>query len=190
MRSLSTEFQPMTPATSPFPRPVIGIIAYSGAGKTTLLTHLLPLLGARGLRTGLVKHAHHGFDPDIPGKDSYRLRKAGAVQTLVASPRRWALFTEAAEEREPHLDELLAQLDPDLLDLVLVEGFRGEAVPKIEVHRPDLGHPPLFPDRPDIIAVACDAPPHADPGQRPLLDLNDPEAVAGFLVQAVEHARR
>ncbi|HKL77350.1 MAG TPA: molybdopterin-guanine dinucleotide biosynthesis protein MobB, partial [Gammaproteobacteria bacterium] len=96
----------------------------------------------------------------------------------------------AAEEHEPHLDELLAQLDPNLLDLVLVEGFRGEAVPKIEVHRPDLGHPPLFPDRPDIIAVACDTPPHVDPGQRSLLDLNNPEAVAGFLVQAVEHARR
>lgn len=162
--------------------PVLGIVAYSGAGKTTLLTQVLPLLRENGLRVGLVKHAHHGFDPDVPGKDSYRLRKAGAVQTLVASRRRHALITELPEEREPELEELLAELDPERLDLVLVEGFRGETIPKIEVHRPGLGQPPLFPERPEIRAVACDAPPRTDPGPLPLLDLNRPEAVAEFIL--------
>jgi molybdopterin-guanine dinucleotide biosynthesis protein MobB len=149
------------------------------------LTQVLPLLRENGLRVGLVKHAHHGFDPDIPGKDSYRLRKAGAIQTLVASRRRRALITELAEEREPELEELLAELDPNRLDLVLVEGFRGEAIPKIEVHRPDLGQPALFPQRPEIRAVACDGPPGTDPGSRPLLDLNRPEAVAEFILELV-----
>ena len=169
--------------------PVLGIVAYSGAGKTTLLTRVLPVLREKGLRVGLVKHAHHGFDPDVPGKDSYRLRKAGAVQTLVASRHRQALITERPGEREPELSDLLPQLDPALLDLVLVEGFRGETVPKIEVHRPALGHPPLYPDRPEVVAVACDATPHPDPGGRTLLDLNRPEEVAGFIADLVEQGR-
>ena len=168
-------------ADAPEQLPVIGFIAFSGTGKTTLLTALIPVLREMGIRVGLIKHAHHGFDPDVPGKDSYRLRKAGAVQTLVASPRRQALFTELEEDREPGLPELLARLDPGRLDLVLVEGFRGEAVPKIEVHRPGLGHPPLFPETPNVIAVASDAALPASAGDLPVLDLNRPETVAAFI---------
>ncbi len=167
--------------------PVIGFAAYSGTGKTTLLTRIIPALRTQGLRVGLVKHAHHGFDPDIPGKDSYRLRKAGAAQTLVASPRRQALFTENESPREPVLEDLLAQLDPARLDLVLVEGFRGEAIPKIELHRAGLGHPWLFPEIPNIIAVATDGPLATETPHPPLLDLNRPDEVAGFVMDRWQH---
>lgn len=170
----------MPPATLP----IIGFAAYSGTGKTTLLTSIIPALREKGLRVGLVKHAHHGFDPDVPGKDSYRLRKSGAVQTLVASPLRQALFTENEAPREPVLADLLTQLDPARLDLVLVEGFRGEGIPKVELHRPSLGHPLLFPEVPNIIAVAADGPLETTASPPPLLDLNRPEAVAAFV-----HAR-
>lgn len=163
--------------------PVLGFVAYSGTGKTTLLTRILPELRKLGLRPALLKHAHHGFDPDVPGKDSYRLRQAGAVQTLVASPRRQALVTELSEETEPRLTELLGQLDPQRVDLVLVEGFRGETIPKIEVHRPGLGHPPRFPEIPNIIALACDDTPAVDTGGLALLDLNQPGAIATFIVE-------
>jgi len=161
--------------------PVIGFVAFSGTGKTTLLTRLIPALGDLGVRVGLIKHAHHGFDPDVPGKDSYRLRQAGAVQTLVASPRRQALITELPEDRTPRLDELLDQLDPRCLDLVLVEGFRGEEVPKIEVHRPSLGHPPRFRDLTNIVAIASDAPLTETAGGVAVLDLNRPDAIAAFI---------
>ncbi|MFP4560461.1 MAG: molybdopterin-guanine dinucleotide biosynthesis protein B [Thiohalorhabdus sp.] len=167
---------------APFPKPVLGFVAYSGSGKTTLLTRLLPLLQDEGLRPGLIKHAHHGFDPDVPGKDSYRLRKAGAAQTLVSSPWRWALFTEEPEEREPALPELLTRLDPNRLDLVLVEGYRGEHIPKIEVHRPEMEQPLLAPDLDGVIAVATNAPPRVDTGGAALLDLDRPESVAGFIL--------
>lgn len=161
--------------------PVLGFIAYSGTGKTTLLTQLIPALGELGIRVGLVKHAHHGFDPDVPGKDSYRLRQAGAVQTLVASPRRQALITELSEEKEPELRELLAELDPRRLDMVLVEGFRGEAIPKIEVHRPSLGQPLRCGEIPNIIAVASNTQPADDTAGLPVLDLNRPDAIAAFI---------
>ncbi|MFA9460772.1 molybdopterin-guanine dinucleotide biosynthesis protein B [Thiohalorhabdus methylotrophus] len=172
-----------------FPKPVLGFVAYSGTGKTTLLTRLIPLLREAGLRVGLVKHAHHGFDPDIPGKDSYRLRKAGAAQTLVASPRRWALFTEEPEEGEAPLAAMLERLDPGRLDLVLVEGFRGEDIPKIEVHRPALGQPALYPELEGIIAVALDAPPELDFGNLPLLDINRPETVAACIQVEMREGR-
>ncbi|MFL6712642.1 MAG: molybdopterin-guanine dinucleotide biosynthesis protein B, partial [Sulfurifustis sp.] len=112
--------------------PILGIAAYSGTGKTTLLRKILPQLRGRGLRVAVVKHAHHSFDTDVPGKDSYELRKAGAVQMLVASRHRWALITETGDANEPRLDELLGQLDQSNLDLILVEGFKAEAFPKIE----------------------------------------------------------
>ena len=133
--------------------PVLGFAAYSGTGKTTLLTNLIPLLRESGLRIGLVKHAHHSFEPDQPGKDSYELRKAGASQVLVASYRIWALFCEQGEGDDPVLARLLEKLDAEDLDLILVEGFKHEAIPKIELHRPCLGFAPIYPDDPNVIAV-------------------------------------
>lgn len=160
--------------------PVLGFAAYSGAGKTTLLVKLLALFQARGLRVGVIKHAHHDFDVDHPGKDSYELRKAGAGRVLVASRRRWALMVENEPPAEPRLDDLLGRLDQSVLDLVLVEGFRHETFPKIELHRPSLGHPALYTDDASIIAVACDAPlPVAT--RLPVLDINRPEQIADFI---------
>lgn len=160
---------------------LLGFCAYgSGCGKTTLLTKLIPELMARGLRVSLIKHAHHSFDIDHPGKDSYRLREAGAVQTLLGSSKRWALMTELPEAQEPSLEKLVAQLDPDLADLALVEGFKQAAIPKIEVHRPSLSYPLLADNDPHIIAVATDGPVITT---LPLLDLNKAEEVADFVLQ-------
>ena len=164
--------------------PLLGFAAYSGTGKTTLLRRLLPLLKAHGLRVGVVKHAHHGFDTDIPGKDSYELRKAGAAQMLVASRRRWALVTETANAREPRLEDALRHLDQASLDLILIEGFKAEAFPKIELHRPSLGHPLLCQADRSIIAVASDAPLAIDPGI-PQLDLNRPQEIAEFMLRVL-----
>jgi len=165
-----------------YPLPVLGICAFSGTGKTTLLTHVLPILRMAGLRIALVKHAHHAFDIDHPGKDSYQLREAGASQVLVASRKRMALMREFETERgEPVLDECLAALDPGAADLVIVEGFKHAAMPKLELHRPSLGHALLCASDPHVVAVATDAP-IALPRALPLLDLNDPEAVAEFIL--------
>jgi len=163
------------------PIPVIGFAAYSGTGKTTLLRCLIPVLRAAGVRVGVVKHAHHDFDIDVPGKDSYELRKAGAGEVLVASGRRWALMVETEDRGDPDLGSLLARLDCASLDLVLVEGFKHEAIPKIELCRPSLGRPLLFPDDPHIIAVASDAP-LARSIDLPMLDLNDATSVSDFLL--------
>jgi molybdopterin-guanine dinucleotide biosynthesis protein MobB len=160
--------------------PVLGFAALSGTGKTTLLVRLLPLLTGRGLRVGVIKHAHHRFDIDQPGKDSYELRKAGAAQMLVASDLRWALMVENQEPEEPRLADLIARLDPSMLDLILVEGFKHEAFPKIEVYRPSLGHSPLFTHDETIIAVATDAPLEPEP-RIPVLDLNDAEQITDFI---------
>lgn len=163
-------------------KPVIGFAAFSGTGKTTLLQALIPLLRARGLRLGLLKHAHHDFDIDRPGKDSYQLRKAGAGQVLIASARRWALMVETAErEGDPDLNEMLAHLDQDALDLILVEGFKRVPFPKIELHRPTLATPLLCLTDPSIIAVASDAP--VPEARVPLLDLNHPGAIAEFILR-------
>lgn len=161
--------------------PVVGFAAYSGTGKTTLLTRVIPELTARRLRVGLVKHAHHEFDIDHPGKDSYRLRKAGASQVLLGSSQRWALMVEHGTRGDRPLEDHLRLLQLDELDLVLVEGFKTAAIPKIEVHRPGLGNPPLFPDDPHVIAVATDEP-AAVHTQLPLLALDDARAVAGFII--------
>jgi len=161
-------------------KPVLGFAAFSGTGKTTLLRQLIPLLAQRDVRVALIKHAHHDFDIDKPGKDSYELRRAGAAQVLIASDRRRALLTEHVPPRILPLDELVAQLDLAAVDLVLVEGFRQSAFPKIELQRPSLNRPPLWPDDPDIIAVAADAPLAA--GDLPVLDLNDPAAVSAFII--------
>lgn len=160
--------------------PVLGFAAFSGTGKTTLLTQIIPLLRAEGIRVGLIKHAHHDFDIDKPGKDSYELRKAGAAQVLVASSQRWALMVETANQPEAQLDELLSRLDQTALDLILVEGFRHVSFTKIELHRPALGHPLLCVTDNSIIAVASDAPLEL-PRQLPLLDINNPAAIARFI---------
>jgi molybdopterin molybdotransferase len=162
------------------PKPVLGFAAFSGTGKTTLLEKLIPLLTAKNIRIGMVKHAHHEFDIDKPGKDSYRLRKAGAGQILIASSQRQALMTENVTLEEPRLDELISRLDLDNIDLVLVEGFKHVPFPKIELHRKALGKKLLHPGDPDIIAVASD---HlTDCGELPALDINDTAAIAAFVI--------
>lgn len=156
---------------------VIGIVGWSGSGKTTLIEALLPLLRARNLSVSTVKHAHHGFDMDRPGKDTYRLREAGAREVLVASGKRWALLHEVDGD-EPSLPELLTRLAP--VDLVLVEGFKTHPFAKLEVHRPVLGKPPIWPDQPGIAAIAADTP---LPGcGRTVLALNDAAAVANWML--------
>ncbi len=161
------------------PTPVIGFAAFSGTGKTTLLSRLIPMLRKRGLRLGLIKHGHHGFEIDKPGKDSYVLRQAGAVQMLVASARRTVLMSE--HSAVPTLAELVERVDRDGLDLILIEGFKHQPIPKIELHRPCLGHPLLCLEDRFVIAVAADAPLPAEVAV-PVLDLNDPLGVADFIL--------
>lgn len=160
--------------------PVLGFAAFSGTGKTTLLKQLIPLLAASGVRVGVIKHAHHDFDIDKPGKDSYELRRAGAGQVLVASDRRRALMTENDVIADPQLDALVGQLDPAGIDMVLVEGFKHVPYPRIELHRQALGKPRLYPEDDNIIAVATDAP--LAECDLPVLDLNDAAEIADFVV--------
>jgi molybdopterin-guanine dinucleotide biosynthesis protein MobB len=155
-----------------------GLAGWSGSGKTTLVRALIPALVARGVRVSTVKHAHHDFDVDQPGKDSYEHRQAGAGEVLVSSAKRWALMHEHRGEPEPTLDELLAKLGP--CDLVLVEGFKGETHPKLEVHRPSVGKPRLAGEVPGVVAVASDE--ALDAGGLPLLDLSDVAAIADFIL--------
>lgn len=162
--------------------PLLGFAAYSGTGKTTLLLKLLPLFKAHGLRVGIIKHAHHDFDIDHPGKDSYVLRKAGAAQMLIASRQRWALMVENAAAQEPRLTQLLAHLDQDKLDLILVEGFKHEPIAKIELHRSGLSHSLLFPGDATIIAIASDVPiVHERDITR--LDINNAPTIANFIIE-------
>jgi molybdopterin-guanine dinucleotide biosynthesis protein B len=163
---------------------VLGIVGWSGSGKTTLLTAVLPLLHVAGLRVSTIKHTHDDFDMDRPGKDSFRHRQAGAREVLVASARRWALLHEI-EGPEPDLPALLGKLDP--VDLVLVEGYKSHAFPKVEVHRRSLGKPPIWPGVPEIIAVASDSAPEIGP--RTLLPLNEPEIVARWIIQSMSRFR-
>lgn len=162
---------------------VLGIVGWSGSGKTTLLTALLPCLIARGVTVSTVKHVHHGFDIDRPGKDSFRHRAAGAREVLISGAERWALLHEVAGA-EPGLEELLARLSP--VDLVLVEGFKTHPFAKLEVHRPALGKAPIWPGDGDIRAVASDAALPACP--RPVLALNDPAAVAAWVLAEIGRA--
>ena len=164
--------------------PIVGFAAYSGTGKTTLLKKLLPILKARGVRVGMVKHAHHSFDVDQPGKDSYELRKAGAAQMLIASRSRWALMVERPRDKEPQLDEVLLELDQAALDLILVEGFKREQFPKIELRRAGLKGKPFFPQDDNIVAVAIDDASALDT-DLPMLDLNHPEEIADFIIDRV-----
>ena len=159
---------------------VFGIAGYSGSGKTTLIEQLIPRLTARGLRVSVIKHAHHSFDIDRPGKDSYRHREAGASEVMLTGAQRWALLHELRDEAEPSLEEYLRHFSP--CDLVLVEGFKYEAVPKLEVHRPANGKPPLWPENEHVVAVASDEPVKT---HLPVLDLNDVEAIACFVVDTL-----
>ena len=167
-----------------FTRPVLGFAAYSGTGKTTLLEKLLPLMKLQGLHVAMIKQTHHDFDIDEPGKDSYRLRKAGAEQMLIASDKRCTLITEFEQSREQDLDSLVDRLDLDDIDLVLVEGFRHLPFPKIELHRSCTAKPLIFRDDDSVIAIASDEP--MDTGGLPMLDINVPEEVMGFINRWLE----
>ena len=156
---------------------VIGIAGWSGAGKTTLLTRVIPRLNAHGLRVSTIKHAHHAFDIDQPGKDSHTHRMAGATEVLISSAYRFALIHELRGTSELALGALLAKLSP--VDLVLVEGFKRETHPKLEVHRAAVGKPLLAPDDPNVVAIASDGPVAA---RVPVVSLDDVEAVADMLV--------
>ncbi|UKA28014.1 bifunctional molybdopterin-guanine dinucleotide biosynthesis adaptor protein MobB/molybdopterin molybdotransferase MoeA [Photobacterium damselae] len=158
--------------------PLLGFAAFSGTGKTTLLEAMLPKLVEQGLRVAVIKHAHHNFDIDQEGKDSYRLRKAGASQMLISSRFRRALVTETPEV-EAELPHLIKQLDQSVLDLILVEGFKAISFPKIELHREEIGKPWLYPDDSNIIAVASDSKPETT---LPTLDINDLDAITSFVV--------
>ncbi|MBM4968167.1 bifunctional molybdopterin-guanine dinucleotide biosynthesis adaptor protein MobB/molybdopterin molybdotransferase MoeA [Vibrio parahaemolyticus] len=166
--------------------PILGFAAYSGTGKTTLLEALLPKLTEAGLRIGMLKHAHHNFDIDKPGKDSYRLRKAGASQMLIASRNRFALMTETPEA-EAEFEYLLTRFDEDKLDVVLVEGCKNIAFPKIELHREEVGKPWLYPHDENIIAIASDSA-ELD-SELPQMNINDLDAIAQFVLQYVQDAK-
>jgi len=156
---------------------VFGFAGWSGSGKTTLIEQLIPEFVRRGLTVSLIKHAHHDFDIDQPGKDSWRHRQAGASEVLITSAQRWALMHELRGEAECGLEAHLARLSP--CDLVLVEGFKREPIPKLEIHRPSVGKPLLFLDDPHVVAVASDA---ALSTALPLFDLNDVAGIADFIL--------
>jgi molybdopterin-guanine dinucleotide biosynthesis protein B len=157
---------------------IFGFAGFSGSGKTTLIEKLIPVFSARGLKTSVIKHAHHGFDVDRPGKDSYRHREAGCSEVLVTSSKRWALMHELRGAPEPSLDELVAKLSP--CDLVLVEGFKHEPIPKLEVHRgAEAGSGLLFPHDPYILAIATDIPLTT---RLPVFELEDAERIAEFVI--------
>lgn len=161
--------------------PMLGFSAWSGTGKTTLLRQIIPVLRARGLLVSVIKHAHHHFDLDFPGKDSYELRKSGADQTVICTANRMAIITEFSDPvEEPGLQEIVRMLDPNRADIVLVEGYKDIRFPKIELHRTELGKPYLYPNDDSIIALACDAETPAGI-EIPLLDINDVEAIANFI---------
>ncbi|MEQ1545368.1 molybdopterin-guanine dinucleotide biosynthesis protein B [Methyloglobulus sp.] len=162
--------------------PILGFAAFSGTGKTTLLTQLIPILTQDGLRVGLIKHSHHNFQIDQPGKDSFRLREAGASPVMLVSTHRRAIITEFQTNREPALDEQLLAFDQSELDLILVEGFKATQFPKIELHRSSLNKPLLYPNDPNIIAIATDTP-LVTPDSLVQLNLNQPELIAKFITQ-------
>ena len=159
---------------------IFGFAGYSGSGKTTLIEQLIPLFTRRGLTVSLIKHAHHAFDIDQPGKDSYRHRHAGCTEVLITSSRRWALMHELRGAPEPPLSEQVKHLSA--CDLLLVEGYKQERIPKLEVYRADVGEPLIHPYDEDIVAIASDAPVETALLQ---LDLNAPGPIARFILEHV-----
>ena len=160
---------------------IFGVTGWKNSGKTGLMERLITEFTARGLTVSSIKHAHHSFDIDHPGRDSYRHRDAGARQVLLASRNRWALMHELRDEDEPSLGDLLKQLSP--VDLVLIEGYKRDRHPKIEAHRKETGQPLIAPEDETIVAVASDKSVSVD---RPVLDLNDTAAIANFIAQHLE----
>jgi molybdopterin-guanine dinucleotide biosynthesis protein B len=157
---------------------IFGLAGWSGSGKTTLMTLLIPALVSRGITVSTLKHAHHSFDVDQPGKDSWRHRRAGAGEVMITSQNRWALMHELRGMPEPSLDELVARMSP--VDLLLIEGFKRHPHPKIEIYRPSLGKPALHPEDPFIVAVASDE--RLPRLALPLLPLSDVGAIASFIL--------
>ena len=157
---------------------IFGFAGYSGSGKTTLIEQLIPLVTARGYTVSLIKHAHHTFEVDQPGKDSFRHRKAGCTEVLVTSSRRWALMHELSGAPEPDLTDLVKRMSP--CDLLLVEGFKREPIPKLEVYRAEVGEPLIHPHDHNIVAIASDARLETT---LPQLDLNAPAAIAEFILK-------
>ncbi len=164
---------------------VFGITGWSGAGKTTLMKALIPNLTGRGLRVSTIKHAHHRFDVDKPGKDSYEHRAAGATEVMIGSANRWALMHELRDDPEPSLQELIARMSP--VDLLLIEGFKTEAHAKIEVYRESVGKPMLWKQDANIVAVASDG--DVDGLTLPRLDLSDIRAISDFILTETGLAR-
>jgi molybdopterin-guanine dinucleotide biosynthesis adapter protein len=161
---------------------IIGLAGWSGSGKTTLLAKIIPRLVARGLTVSTVKHAHHGFDVDTPGKDSHTHRVAGATEVLVASEKRWALMHELRDRPEPTIYVLLRQMSP--VDLVVIEGFKSAQHARIEVYRREVGKPPFHPENPHIAGIVSDTPfPKA---RCPVVDIDDVEAVVELVLAKAE----
>ena len=158
---------------------IIGLAGWSGSGKTTLITKLIPRLIARGVKVSTLKHAHHGFDLDQPGKDSFFHRAAGATEVVISSAKRWAILHELREEAEWDLGALVAKMSP--VDLVLVEGFKRDAFPKLEIHRAANGKPLIHPQDPHVVGLATDV---VLPGVKiPVIDLNNVELIGDFLLK-------
>lgn len=168
----------MSTQSSSGPKHIIGMIGWSGSGKTTLLSELIPALGTRGYSVSTMKHTHHDFDMDQPGKDSYRHREAGAREVLLTSKKRWALLHELRDEPEVEMDGLIAKMAP--VDILLIEGFKSHRYPKIEVNRPSRGKKLLCKTDDSVVALATDE--EVDDVDVPLIDLNNVEAVADFIV--------
>lgn len=162
-------------------RPVLGVMGRSGSGKTTLLEYLIAQLAERGLQVNLIKHSHHDIELEPPHKDSARLRRAGAAEVMVSSPYRFSIVRELRGAPEPSLEEQLARLSP--ADLTLLEGFKSYPIPKLEVYRPAVGKPPVYPEDPHVLAVASDAPAPVDlPAGITWLDLRQPDQVLNWLL--------
>ena len=165
-----------------YPVPIIGFCAFSGTGKTTLLTQLIPLLNARGIRLGVIKHAHHNFEIDHPGKDSFKLRHAGTEQMLIVSDTCIAKITEVnPHKNEINLKDMLKELDYETLDLILVEGFKHYSFPKIELYRDETKKPLIFPNDNNVIAIATNSELATPPSHLPVLNLNDIQGIAEFI---------